>query len=168
MIETARWREEVGLSGEVIDGRGRGKPEEAIFAPRRVGADSLRRSSKLGELIKVVGEAAAFRLIEVFGGARVYVPQVPEAGDALATEIGMEAAVRLAQVYGGERLELPNPNSRRSKIIELRRAGLSVDAIARQMGCTRRRVFQVLAEARPGAGKALAPPTAGRLSNTAL
>jgi transcriptional regulator len=51
-------------------------------------------------------------------------------------------------MYGGERIEVPNPPPRRLRILELRATGLSIDAIARSLGCTRRRVFQVMAEAR--------------------
>jgi transcriptional regulator len=58
------------------------------------------------------------------------------------------AAKALARVYGGDRVDLPNPTPRRFRIVALRSAGLNVDAIARKLGCTRRRVFQVLAEAR--------------------
>lgn len=122
---------------------------ERDYSPTIVGeSEAVQRSSLIAGLIEAVGEEAAFTLIRACGGARLYVPHVPEDGDALTTLIGTAAATRLAQKYGGERLELPNPNSRRSKILELRRAGVSVDVIARQSGCTRRRVFQVLAEAR--------------------
>lgn len=106
------------------------------------------RSSMLDELIGAIGETAALKLVESFGGVRVYVPQMPEPEDVLSQLIGTEAALKLAQIYGGERLELPHPNSRRSKILSLRRTGLIVDLIALQAGCTRRRVFQVLAEER--------------------
>ncbi len=106
------------------------------------------RSSMLDELIEAIGEPAALKLVESFGGVRVYVPQMPEPEDVLSQLIGTEATLKLAQIYGGERLELPHPNSRRGKILSLRRMGLSVDSIALQAGCTRRRVFQVLAEER--------------------
>lgn len=99
-------------------------------------------------LIATIGDAAARKLVESFGGVRVYVPQLPEPEDMLSRLIGVEAALKLAQVYGGERLELPHPNSRRDKILSLRRSGLSVDAIALEAGCTRRRVFQILADER--------------------
>ncbi len=88
------------------------------------GPAAVQRSSLIVGLIEAVGEEAAFTLIRAFGGARLYVPHAPEEGDALTTLIGMAAATRLAEKYGGERLELPNPNSRRSKILELRRAGV--------------------------------------------
>ncbi len=107
------------------------------------------RSPVMRELIETIGEEAAFKLLKAYGGSRVYVPHAPNEQDQLTLEIGIAAASKLARRCGGDRLELPKANLRRSKILELRRAGMSVDAIARQTGCTRRRVFQVLAEARP-------------------
>jgi hypothetical protein len=106
------------------------------------------KCSMLGELIEIVGEEAALKLVGAFGGTRLYVPQLPDANDALANLIGLSAAQRLARIYGGDRVDVPNPTARRVRILELRNTGLSADAIARELGCTRRRVFQVLAEAR--------------------
>lgn len=102
----------------------------------------------LHDLIIVIGEEAAARLIAAFGGTRLYVPHSPEPGDALSNSIGFNAAIKLAQMYGGDRVDVPNPTPRRMRILQLRAAGYSVDAIARELGCTRRRVFQVLAEFR--------------------
>ncbi|MGH7935374.1 MAG: helix-turn-helix domain-containing protein [Candidatus Binataceae bacterium] len=102
----------------------------------------------LQELIALIGEEAATRLIAAFGGTRLYVPHSPQDGDALTATIGLNAALKLACVYGGDRVDVPNPTPRRTRIIALRSTGLTVDAIARALGCTRRRVFQVLAEAR--------------------
>ncbi len=56
--------------------------------------------------------------------------------------------MKLAEMFGGERVELPKPPPRRTRILALRAAGRSVEEIARALNCTRRRVFQVLAEAR--------------------
>ncbi|MBF6559117.1 MAG: helix-turn-helix domain-containing protein [Candidatus Binataceae bacterium] len=106
------------------------------------------RGALLEELIAVMGTPAAARLVAAFGGTRLYVPQTPDAGDALSGAVGHEAAIALAQIYGGDRLEVPNPTPRRVRIAQMRADGISVDAIARSLGCTRRRVFQVLAEAR--------------------
>jgi hypothetical protein len=107
-----------------------------------------KRSSALTELANVIGVPAAVRLVRGFGGARVYVPHSPGAGEALVNQIGLSAAAKLSEVYGGERVEVPNPTSRRWQILEMRQQGHSVDTIARTLNCTRRRVFQVLAEAR--------------------
>ncbi|MGA2408765.1 MAG: helix-turn-helix domain-containing protein [Candidatus Binataceae bacterium] len=102
----------------------------------------------LQELINLIGTDAAAKLIEIFGGTRLYIPHSPHDDDLLSASIGIDAAAKLARFYGGDRLDVPNPTPRRARIIELRKTGCSVDAIARQLGCTRRRVFQVLAEAR--------------------
>ena len=68
--------------------------------------------------------------------------------DSLSRLIGHEAACALAEIYGGDRIEIPNPPPRRVRILELRASGVSIDVIARTLHCTRRRVFQVMAEAR--------------------
>ncbi|MGH7840164.1 MAG: hypothetical protein ACREQD_00375 [Candidatus Binataceae bacterium] len=117
------------------------------------GRAPVRRWPMFEQLVAAVGEEAARKVVETFGGARLYVPQAPQAGDALSRLVGPAAAARLAQVFGGDRVDVPNPPSRRERIIELQRQGLSVGAIAWQLGCTRRRVFQVLAEQR-AAGRA--------------
>jgi Homeodomain-like domain len=128
----------------------------------------VARRSLRAELEQLLGEAATLALIEELGGGRVYVPQRPQPEDRLSRLVGFEAAQKLGRMYGGERLELPNPPLRRRKILDLRRRGASVEGIARELGCTRRRVFQVLAEER-GAARARAEPTpsnaAPRLSN---
>ena len=102
----------------------------------------------LEEIVEVIGENAAARLIARFGGTRLYVPHSPSADDALARAVGEAAAIKLARVFGGERVELPKPPPRRMQIVELRAAGRSIEEIARILNCTRRRVFQVLAESR--------------------
>ncbi|HZO81158.1 MAG TPA: helix-turn-helix domain-containing protein [Candidatus Binataceae bacterium] len=111
--------------------------------------------------IQLIGEEATARLIERFGGTRLYVPHYPAPDDALVQTIGVEPALRLAQTFGGERVEVPKPPPRRVQILALRAAGRSVESIARTLGCTRRRVFQVLAEARRAAQAAprSAPPS---------
>ncbi len=109
---------------------------------------AVERSSILDGLTELIGEEAADKIIEKFGGTRLYVPHLPKLGDVLTGAVGNAAAQRLAQAFGGDRVEVPNPPPRRTLIVHLRRAGLSVAAIARAVHCTRRRVFQILAEAR--------------------
>ncbi|HEY2525921.1 MAG TPA: Mor transcription activator family protein [Candidatus Binataceae bacterium] len=101
-----------------------------------------------GVIVEIIGEEAAAKLIASFGGTRLYVPHSPGADDALARAVGTHAAMKLAQMFGGERVELPKPPPRRTQILALRASGRSVEEIARSLNCTRRRVFQVLAEAR--------------------
>jgi hypothetical protein len=137
----------------------RGAPDpmgEAARADRLLKLDALclhqkkhgGRPSMLEELIEMIGEEAVVKLVTAYGGTRLYVPHDPAADDPLASSIGLPAALRLAQTYGGDRVDVPNPTPRRVRILQLRKIGLSVDAIARSLRCTRRRVFQVLAEAR--------------------
>jgi hypothetical protein len=106
------------------------------------------RLSMLQELVDLIGQDAAAKLIDIFGGTRLYIPHSPQDDDLLTGSLGSEAALKLARIYGGDRIEVPNPTPRRARILELRETGCSIDAIARNLGCTRRRVFQVLAEAR--------------------
>jgi hypothetical protein len=112
------------------------------------------RPSTVGGLVDLIGEDATDELITRFGGRRLYVPHIPQPGDLLSDALGRDAAQRLAEIFGGDRVDVPNPTPRRVLILELRNAGLSVDAIARHLRCTRRRVFQVLAEARSSQGDA--------------
>jgi len=129
-------------------------PERAAgAAPRRCATPAAEAPlydavSVFTGLADLIGEEAADKLVARFGGLRLYVPHLPQAGDLLTTAVGETAAQRLAEIYGGDRVEIPNPAPRRVLIVELRGAGLSVDAIARHLRCTRRRVFQVLAEHR--------------------
>jgi hypothetical protein len=109
---------------------------------------TLTRGALLEELIAVLGQDAAARLVAVYGGTRLYVPQSPSADDAVSNAIGHTAALALGRIYGGDRVDVPNPTPRRTRIVQMRAEGIGVDAIARALGCTRRRVFQVLAEMR--------------------
>lgn len=106
------------------------------------------RGSTLKDLVSMIGIEGAARLIGAFAGMRLYVPHAPEPDDSLSEVIGLEAARALAQIYGGDRIDVPNPTPRRIQIVDLRANGVSIDGIARELHCTRRRVFQVLAEAR--------------------
>jgi len=133
----------------------------ASFAPTAdgtalIGRDTPRvielllagRGSLLKDMVSLIGIDRAARLIAAFGGMRLYVPHAPEPNDTLSELIGFDAACALARIYGGNRIDVPNPTPRGIQILELRASGVSIDGIARALHCTRRRVFQVLAEAR--------------------
>jgi hypothetical protein len=104
--------------------------------------------STLANIAEAIGGDAAEKLVQDFAGRRLYIPQTPGPDDAISRSIGLPAARKLAQIYGGDRMDVPNPAQRRNSIVALRATGLSVEAIARQLHCTTRRVYQVLAEAR--------------------
>jgi hypothetical protein len=126
------------------------KPAPPASRPKPAAArnPAVPRTSTLDHLAGLVGNDGATRLVAVFGGTRLYVPQAPAPDDALSASIGFPAATALAEIYGGDRIDIPNPTPRRVRIVELRASGLSIDAIALALHCTRRRVFQVMAEAR--------------------
>jgi len=117
-------------------------------ARRTTGLAVSPRGTLLKELISMIGIEGAARLTAAFGGLRIYVPHEPKPNDALSETVGYDAALTLAKGYGGDRIEIPNPTARGRQIIELRASGVSIDDIARSQHCTRRRVYQVLAEAR--------------------
>ncbi len=121
---------------------------DARTPPPARAATAAPRGAMLEELGRAIGADGAARLVAAFGGARLYIPHCPEPGDALSEAVGHATALALAGVYGGDRIDVPNPTPRRVRILQMRAHGVSVDAIARALGCTRRRVFQVLAEAR--------------------
>lgn len=126
------------------------KPAPPASRPKPAAASTppVPRTSTLDHLAGLVGNDGATRLVAAFGGTRIYIPQTAAPDDALSASIGFPAATALAAIYGGDRIEIPNPTPRRVRIVELRASGLSIDAIALALHCTRRRVFQVMAEAR--------------------
>jgi hypothetical protein len=138
------------------------KAAKRDWAPRHAAAEgrreTYRKASTLEELLELMGDEATAKLILVRGGTRILVPEEPHPGDLLSQIVGDEAAARLAAVFRGDRIEIPNPINRRLKMIELRRQGKSIDAIALAVGVTRRRVFQVLAEAQVKKGARPAEP----------
>jgi len=141
-----------------------GPARQDAAASRHRDAPSNARTSTLDHLVGLVGNASTALLIATFGGTRVYIPQEPSITDALSLLIGPDALRALADIYGGDRIEIPNPPPRRVRILELRASGLSIDVIARTLHCTRRRVFQVMAEAR---AVSATPPPAGLKTRTA-
>jgi hypothetical protein len=118
----------------------------------RAASDGKQAMSILMEIVQAIGDDAAGKLVSDFAGTRLYVPQVPEAEDPIARSIGLLAAQKLARIYGGDRMDVPNPVSRRQRICTMRAAGCTIEAIARALHCTSRRVYQVLAEGRRALG----------------
>ncbi len=63
----------------------------------------------LAEVVRAIGLASTLKLIQRFGGIRIYVPQpehIAEDHD-LARALGLPAARKLAQIWGSERLPVP-------------------------------------------------------------
>jgi hypothetical protein len=98
-------------------------------------------------LAERIGPQAAERLISAYGGRRIYVPARARQGHALAELLG-GAFADLQAAFAGEQVEvaLGKPTG------ALRAAILAADgshaAVSRRLGCTRRYVRRVRAEAR--------------------
>lgn len=117
-------------------------------------------SDTLQRITETVGEDAALRLAMEYGGLQLYVPLHPPADSPLIQLIGEPAARALAKRWGGCMLIMPLNAGRRARIIELRRAGTAVHAIASQLGCTERHVYAVIAAYKQTGG--VLPPSRKR------
>jgi len=63
-------------------------------------ADDLPPS--LRDIAELIGLPGTLRLVETYGGVRLYVPKKLDAEHKLAQLIGLEQAAKLADTYGGE------------------------------------------------------------------
>jgi Mor family transcriptional regulator len=122
--------------------------------PDRITIHAARvRTSTLDSIAEAIGTSAAAKVVAEFGGRRLYVPRRAHPEDALARLIGARAAAELARVFGGDRIMIPadfERAHRRERIVEARRRGLTISSIAREIRCTERYVYKVLAQARQG------------------
>ena len=95
----------------------------------------------------VIGAAAARRLCEAFGGARLYVPVHMGKNNPIAQVIGLSAAQRLADWTGGQNLELPKGHVRKRRAHELLNEGdMTIRDIAFATDYTERRIYQMKSE----------------------
>ncbi len=119
-------------------------------------ADELARfvgelPASLAEIIDAIGIAAALKLVERYGGTRVYVPseETITVTHPLACAIGLEAARKLARVRGREYLDVPRcaayVRAIRNAAIRDGLAEASAAELARQYCTTRRNIFRIAA-----------------------
>lgn len=100
-------------------------------------------------LIEILGEAGAARLIEVFGGSRFRAPK-PEwdSFKPLAVKIGAETARKFCAEFGDTLVTIPmRLFATRDQILKLC-ATHTPPEIARQLHCSERYVYTVLASQR--------------------
>ena len=112
----------------------------------------LARTSLYDQIVNSIGADAADKLVADFGGRRLYIPIAPAPGDLLARSIGLLSAFAMARVFGSDRLLIPVTTDharRRFRILAMRAEGVSISRIARQLRCTERYVYKVLALCRP-------------------
>ena len=99
--------------------------------------------ASLVEIAEVIGQPAALRLVDAYGGTVCYVPQSVDAGHRLAQSIGLVAAGHLVARYGGEKVEVPVLHVARTRKAMIAQAEGGVAEIARALGVTRRWVRAV-------------------------
>ncbi len=107
----------------------------------------------LCELAQLISIDAVLKLVEQFGGVRLYVPKVVRQSGKLAKLLGMPAAEALSARCGGGRIEVPlAPNLGRAirdeEIRSLDASGYTVAEVARRLRIHQRTVYQVLSNAR--------------------
>lgn len=114
-------------------------------------ADHLPPS--LADLVRLIGFTATLKLVERFGGGRLYVPLEQHLTEqhAIVRAIGKDAARKLARDRKGEILEIPRAVAYmrvvRDAIIREQYQTQSASALAREYGMTRRNVFYLVGAA---------------------
>lgn len=110
--------------------------------------DQLPHSA--AEIVEVVGVEAALRLVEAWGGIRLYVPQHMPEDHLLVSTLGRAEADQLADRYGGETVHIPRclhalRAVRNGRIRAERHDGASPALLALRYGLTERQVYAILA-----------------------
>ena len=118
-------------------------------------------TSLYGQVVKLIGGVAADKLIANFGGRRLYIPLKPAPRDQIPRSIGMRAALAMAREFGSERILVPatcDQARRRARIVKMRANQISISHIARELRCTERYVYKVLASRRDSGRLAVQTP----------
>lgn len=116
-----------------------------------------------GELLHLLGAEDFLKLVERYGGTRLY---VSGAGRSLSRALGRAGAQALASRYQGSYIRVPLARSFRARTY--RESGLSNAEIARRLGVTETGVDKIFArmDEKPAKGSQLdlfdAPPGKGR------
>lgn len=109
----------------------------------------MPRSAARSQITHVLGEAAAQKLFESYGGKRLYVPTIPRLSreHPIVHAIGLSSALLLSQEWGGLRIDIPvsrNLAERNQRILQARSTMPRSDMVA-YFRLSRRRIDQILA-----------------------
>ena len=101
------------------------------------------------ELVRVLGEADAMRLIGLHGGARMTVPKRPKEDHPLRMALSPAGFDKLVAGYGGEALDVPKGDAylrrlRHDHVRQCRAQGLTMDQTAEATGYCRRQVINIM------------------------
>lgn len=114
-----------------------------------------RLPSGIQAVVDVIGEPAARRFAERFGGHKCYIPKRPRSSHPFAVVLGPELFGRLCAELGGTRMHLPRevrPRvQRKQEVLRLAETtALTPRQIADRAGCTLRYVQMLLGSNRGG------------------
>lgn len=105
------------------------------------------RSTVFQEIASAIGRESARKLVQNFGGQRLFVPRTMERDHEIAKAIGVEAARQLSGYFHGTHISLPVSDSRRRAVKELsKKTGLTRQKIAGETGYSERQVYRILGE----------------------
>lgn len=112
---------------------------------------------RLREFVRLVGLAATLKLVERFGGTRLYVPARPHADHPLAALIGLDKLEALSGVYAAEdHFDIPKAERSlrhlRDQQIRAEYATKSAGQLAREHGLTERQIFNIVGGSEPDMG----------------
>jgi Mor family transcriptional regulator len=95
---------------------------------------------------------AILRLVEAFGGGKVYIPGEKVRGSELAKAVGLEAAQALSALLPmGESIEVPKADRlkrllRNLEIVKRSNEGENSKSLSRRFNITQRQVFSILSD----------------------
>ncbi|MFT4191669.1 MAG: hypothetical protein QM617_09135 [Comamonas sp.] len=133
----------------------------------------------LRELVRVLGEGEALRLVSQYGGTRLPSLRAMSAEHPCRVFLGEAVYAKLLDAYGAETVELPKCDGilrelRHDVVRQCRAQGLSIDETAEATGYSRRHVINILGGSAGGADvytmdlfQDPAAPPAGRYTGTA-
>ena len=144
----------------------------ALGCPRQAGGEAALRAlawqgggKGLDPIVRLIGPGQALRLVEAYGGTRVFVPRAEHLGEAhpLARLLGLADALAVARAVGAALLKVPTCKAVfeevRSAQMAYRHAhGETAAALAREFQMTEDSVYRLLARYREAHGSADAPP----------
>lgn len=105
-----------------------------------------------GELREIVGDEAAGKLCEMYGGVSFYIPKYPSETNQLYDVIGFHALASLSHIHGGTTIVVPNRRKAKpskSRILEMLEAGKTAREIALALDVTQRYVSQLAKDCFP-------------------
>ncbi|MCK9985677.1 MAG: hypothetical protein AzoDbin1_02149 [Azoarcus sp.] len=112
----------------------------------------MQTTSLIDEIGATIGTTATLRLLALFGGTNLYVPEKVDADHVIARALGLEAAQQLSAMFAREQLDLPDAEDfhrlhRIRRVAGLLRAGTPPRDVAMLVGVSTKQVARYRGEA---------------------